>query len=104
MTRQPRLLPTFGVHRGLVGLSYLAGAILAGCGGGGSAPPPPPPLPALVVTLTSASSVMHTGESRGFSASVSNSSNPKVTWSVVGNPGGRNAQDGTAPATTLPGT
>lgn len=104
MTRQPRLLPTFAAYSGLVGLSYLAGAILAGCGGGGSAPLPPPPLPAVVVTITGASSVMHTGDSRVFSASVSNSSNQNVTWSVVGAAGGSIAQDGTYTAPALPGT
>ena len=86
-------------------LSSLIVLILAGCGGGASAPPPPPPpLPTVAVTITGASSVMNTGGSRIFGASVSNTTNQNVTWSVVEAAGGSIAQDGTYTAPALPGT
>jgi hypothetical protein len=87
-------------------LLHLSESLLAGCGGGSAAapPPPPPPLPPVVVTITGASSVMNTGNSRVFSASVSNTANQNVIWSIVEAAGGSIAQDGTYTAPSLPGT
>jgi len=72
------------------------GALLAtsawtlGCGGGGagSVAPPPPPPPSITVNITPNSGSVLLGDTLSFSASVSNTTNTGVTWSVNGVPGG----------------
>lgn len=82
----------------------------ASCGGGGGSSSPPPPSPEITVTVTPASGSVLLGETLSFSATVSNSSNTSVSWSVNGIPGG-SAQAGiisadglyTAPGDLPPG-
>jgi len=61
-----------------------------GCGGGsaGSVAPPTPPSPAIAVAVTPAISSLLLGNSETFSATVSNTTNTEVTWSVNGVAGG----------------
>lgn len=68
---------------------FALGVFLAACGGGsgGGSPTSPPPL-AITVTISPASGSVLLGETLPFSASVSNSSNTAVSWSVNGIPGG----------------
>ena len=75
------------------------GACTLGCGGGGagSVAPPPPPPPPISVSVTPNSGAVLLGESLNFSATVSNTGNLSVTWSVNGVPGG-SAQSGTITA------
>ncbi|MGC1614936.1 MAG: hypothetical protein WA736_09635 [Candidatus Acidiferrum sp.] len=66
-------------------------AWLQGCGGGGagSGPnPPPAPLPSIVVTVTPASGSVLLGNSQAFAATVTNTTDSDVTWSVNGIPNG----------------
>ncbi len=71
---------------------------LVGCGGGSSPPPPPPPL--VNVTLSPATASPFLGATQQFTATVMNSSNTSVTWSVNGVSGG-NATQGTVDANGL---
>lgn len=61
---------------------------LAACGGGASGSTTPPSAPAITVTISPASGSVLLGETLPFSASVSNSSDTAVSWSVNGIPGG----------------
>jgi len=72
-------------------------ASFLGCGGlvGSSTPQPPPPN--ITVTVAPAAALVLLGESQTFSATVSNTSNTAVNWSVNGIPGG-NATVGTVDA------
>ena len=64
---------------------------LLGCGGvAGPASPPPPPS-GVIVSLTPAIASVLLGEPRVFTATVSNSTNTAVNWSVDGIPGGNPA-------------
>jgi len=74
---------------------------LAACGGGGYSVPPSAQV---IVSVSGLSTPLNTGASRTFTASVGNSSNQGVNWSVVEAGGGSITQGGiyTAPAT--PGT
>jgi len=73
-------------------------ASILGCGGGGAGsetqPPPPPPI---TVSITPTSGAVFLGETLNFSATVSNSSDTSVIWSVNGVTGG-SAQAGTISA------
>ncbi|HYL13655.1 MAG TPA: hypothetical protein VEV41_11510 [Terriglobales bacterium] len=84
-----------------VALVVLAILFLAACGGGGSPPPPPPPIS---VAISGSSDILYTGASRSFTASVTNSRNPVVTWSVVETNGGTITRGGVYTAPSLPGT
>src|SRR5229473_1149440 len=64
-----------------------------GCGAGGASSPPPPP-PSIVVTLTPANGSVVLGNQVTFVATVTNTTDTAVTWSVGGVPGG-NATLGT---------
>jgi hypothetical protein len=70
-------------------------AILAltvtGCGSGTAGTPPPPPPPAIAVTVSPASASVLLGNSESFTAAVTNATDPTVTWSVNGVPGGSTA-------------
>lgn len=85
-----------------VALAVLTNLFLSACGGG-SSPPPPTPQP-VSVAISGSSDVLYTGASRTFTATVTNSSNPAVTWSVVETNGGTITQDGMYTAPSLPGT
>ncbi|MHB8609514.1 MAG: hypothetical protein ACYDCG_14535 [Candidatus Acidiferrales bacterium] len=81
-----------------------AGAGLQGCGGGatvsGTPPPPLPPPPSIVVTVTPARGSVLLGNSQTFVATVSNTTNASVSWSVNGIPNG-SASTGTITAAGL---
>jgi hypothetical protein len=63
-------------------------ASFLGCGGlVGSGPPQPPP-PNIAVTVAPAAASVLLGESQIFTATVSNTANTAVSWSVDGIPGG----------------
>jgi hypothetical protein len=66
------------------------GAWTQGCGGGGASAvvPPPPPPPSIVVTVTPKSGSVLMGNTAAFSAKVSNTTDPVVSWSVNGTAGG----------------
>ncbi len=78
------------------------GADILGCGGGGagSGPPPPPPPPSISVTVTPLSGTVLLGGTVTFSASVKNTTDTAVTWSVNNLPGG-SSQVGTISADGL---
>lgn len=69
-----------------------SGVWLQGCGGGstgtGTNPPPPPPPTPIAVTVTPPSSSVLLGNSRTFAATVTNTTDTGVTWSVNAIPGG----------------
>jgi hypothetical protein len=88
----------------IIALVVLLIASLLGCGGGSqNGPNTPPPTP-ILVTISGPSGILNTGDSRTFSASVTNSSNHSVTWSVVETGGGTITQAGVYTAPSLPGT
>jgi hypothetical protein len=66
------------------------GAWTLSCGGGGagSVTPPPPPPPSIQVVVTPNPGTVLLGETLGFTASVSNSTDATVIWSVNGITGG----------------
>ena len=73
-------------------------AWLLGCGGGASSgPPPPPPPPSITVTVTPMTGSVLLGSSQSLTATVTNTSNTNVTWSVNGVTGG-SASTGTISA------
>jgi len=78
------------------------GACTLGCGGGGagSVAPPPPPPPSITVAIKPNSGSVLLGETLSFSATVSNTMDTAVTWSVNGVAGGT-AQAGTISADGL---
>jgi len=65
-----------------------------GCGGGStglSTPPPTPPPPEVSVSVTPTSAAVLLGNSQTLTATVTNTTNNSVTWSVNGVPGGASA-------------
>ena len=75
----------------LAGLA--AGAVTTGCGGGGASPgppppPPPPPPTGISVSVAPTSATVMLGATQQFTATVLNTSNTAVNWSVNGVPGG----------------
>jgi len=78
-------------HECVLAAALLAmGAWTLGCGGGGagSVTPPPPPPPPITVQVTPSSGIVLLGGTLSFSASVSNTTDTAVIWSVDGVPGG----------------
>ena len=73
---------------------------LSGCSGGGSTTSSAP----VSISISGASSPLNTGASRTFTATVMNSSNTGVSWSVVETGGGSITSTGTYTAPSLPGT
>lgn len=70
-------------------LALVLGGCLTGCGGGGPAATlPPPPPPAISVSISPQSASVLLGNAQTFTATVTNTMNPAVTWSVNGVPGG----------------
>jgi predicted component of type VI protein secretion system len=80
----------------------LCTALMAGCGGGGGNTTPPPPQ--VTVSVAAVSAPINTGASHTFTASVKNSSNQGVAWSVVEAGGGSITQSGVYTAPATPGT
>ena len=103
-----RILP---VHFKRTIFSFALGLSLAACAsgpGGGSTPPPPPPQ--ITVTIVPNSGTVLLGNTLAFSATVTNTSDASVFWSVNGTSGGSPqvgtiTPDGlfTAPADLPPG-
>ena len=90
MSALPR--PCEASRRG-IGLSVLltASAWTLGCGWGGAspvAPPPPPPPPSITVQVIPASAAVLLGNTQTFTATVKNTTDTGVTWSVNGTAGG----------------
>ena len=79
----------------------LCTALLVGCSGSGSSTLPSAQV---AVSVSGLSAPMNTGASHTFTASVSNSSNQGVTWSVVEAGGGSITQSGVYTAPATPGT
>src|SRR5215467_8048283 len=80
-------------------LIVLLGDCLAACGGGGGSPSPN-----VTVTISGASSPLNVGATRTFTASVTNTSDSSVTWSVVEAGGGTVTQEGVYTSPAIPGT
>ena len=78
------------------------GAWTLGCGGGGagSVAPPPPPPPSISVSILPNSGSLLLGDTLAFSATVSNTADTSVIWSVNGVTGG-STQAGTISADGL---
>ena len=75
-------------HRGYVLGILLAGLLLmVGCGGATTASTPATP-PAVTIAITGSVSSLTVGSSHQFTATVSNTTNTAVTWSVNGTAGG----------------
>ncbi len=89
-------------HRRSAQTSFLLAlsVIIAGCASGGGGGPTTPPPPPIAVTITPNSGTVLLGNTLTFSASVSNSSDTSVLWSVNAIPGG-SAQVGTISADGL---
>lgn len=81
-------------------LALALAAWTAACGGGGSGPPPPPPPPPITVTVSPTAQNVLLGATQQFTATVSNTTNTAVTWSVNGITGG-NTTVGTISASGL---
>src|SRR5713226_7229258 len=73
-----------------------AGAWTLGCGAGGTVVPPPPP-PSITVTVNPPNGSIVLGNQMTFTATVNNTTDTSVNWSVIGVPGG-NAAAGTITA------
>ena len=78
-------------------LTIMTCAWLQACGGGSAsiASPPPPPPPAVTVTVTPTNGSVLLGNSQPFAATVTNTTDMAVVWSVNGTP------DGTAATGTI---
>ena len=95
----------------LLGALLLAPALLGGCGGGGKddtynpalvAPTGPPAPPAVAVSVSPPSATIVVGGTQTFTASVTNTTNTAVTWSVQG--GAANGSIDAGGTYTAPGT
>src|SRR5690349_10054152 len=70
---------------------FMEGAWTLGCGGGSASPPPspaPPPTPAVTVSVSPANTNVVLGGQAMFTATVFNTTDTIVNWSVNGVPGG----------------
>src|SRR5919108_6534225 len=65
-----------------------AGAWTQGCGGGGAVAPPSPPPPSIAVSVAPSSGSVVLGNQMIFTATVTNTTDTTVTWSVNGIAGG----------------
>jgi hypothetical protein len=103
-----RILP---VHFKRTIFSFALGLSLAACASGpGGSSTPPPPLPQITITIAPNSGTVLLGNTLAFSATVTNSSDTSVFWSINGISGGSPqvgtiSPDGlfTAPADLPPG-
>ena len=85
---------SFWKARVLLIVLLTAGAWTPGCGGGGAGTPPPPPPPSIVVTVKPTTGSVVLGNPLTFTATVTNTADTAVSWSVSGIAGG-NATVGT---------
>jgi hypothetical protein len=69
----------------------VVGAWTLGCGSAGAPQPPPPPPPTITVTVSPASGSVLLGGQATFTATVTNTTDTAVSWSVSGVPGGNTA-------------
>ncbi|MGC1452671.1 MAG: hypothetical protein WA830_21790, partial [Candidatus Sulfotelmatobacter sp.] len=89
-------------HRRICGITILlCTTLLAGCGGSNSGTQP---AAQLSVSVSGVAAPLNTGASHTFTASVSNSANQAVTWSVVEPGGGSITHSGVYTAPSTPGT
>src|SRR5437764_1464730 len=73
-------------------LALLAvGAWTLGCGGGGAVAPPPPPPPSITVSVAPLSGSVVLGNQVAFTATVTNTTDTTMSWSVNGIAGGNSA-------------
>ena len=68
-----------------------AGAWTQGCGGGGAAAPPPPPPPSITVSVAPAGGSVLLGNQVTFTATVTNTTDTTVSWSVNSIAGGNSS-------------
>lgn len=80
----------FGTTTIVVLAIFAEGAWTFGCGTAGSPPPPPPP-PTIEVTVKPANGSVVLGGQASFTATVTNTTDTAVSWSVNGVPGGNAA-------------
>ena len=83
------------VRRNIVVFALCALALQSACGGGAPAasggppaPPAPPAQPSVAVSVSPATASVHGADTQQFTATVTNSTNTAVTWSVNGIAGG----------------
>lgn len=69
-------------------LAAISALTVTGCGSGSAGTPPPPPPPSITVTVSPTNSSVLLGNSETFSATVTNTTDTSVTWSVNGVLGG----------------
>ena len=96
----PRRSHTSQVRALVLPLAVLAMSVwIYGCaaGGQGSVTPPPPPPPSVTVTVTPTTGSVLLGNSQTLGATVTNTTDTSVTWSVNNIPGG-NSSAGTITA------
>ncbi len=84
----------FSTRTILVVAFFAEGAWTLGCGSAGALPPPPPPPPSIAVTVTPANGSVLLGNQTPFTATVTNTTDTTVSWSVNSLSGG-NATLGT---------
>lgn len=83
----------------------MAGAlVLTACGGAGAPAAMPAPIMSAGMTISGSADVLYTGDSRTFTASMTNAGNSAVTWSVLEAAGGSITQAGVYTAPSVPGT
>jgi len=79
-------------HPFLLAVLMLSACGLPGCGGATGSevipPPPPPPTPSITVTVTPTTVSVLLGNSQTFAATVTNTTNTSVSWSVNSIPAG----------------
>jgi hypothetical protein len=84
----------------LIGVLLIVPIWMFGCGGGSGTITPPPPSPAITVTITPTSASVLLGNTQNFSATVTNTTNTAVAWSVNGIRGGNSSNGTITPAGT----
>jgi hypothetical protein len=92
------------LRRDLVALLVALVLTLVACGGSGGGVPIVTPPVSVTAQISGATSPMNAGSTRTFTATVSNTSNTAVTWSVVEQNGGTITSAGVYTAPSLPGT
>ena len=79
---------SFGKTRAILLALLTAGAWTLGCGGGGAVAPPPPPPPSITVSVAPLSGSVVLGNQVTFIATVTNTTDTSVSWSVNSVAGG----------------
>ena len=88
------------IHKSRAAILFCT-ALFSGCGGSSNSTPLGPPV---TVSVSGLSAPMNTGASHKFTASVNNSSNQGVTWSILESGGGAITKSGVYTAPPTPGT